>query len=200
MTLTTNEMVSWLVRSGHPLILQRFSRTVTADSTARTLAELLDRPACVVTEATQKVEGQTRVLDARMFPAERFKAWETMRAKMADSGSPLIVMLDMVSGRTILSAAPHIVSWAGGVRLPVERLVRTVDTEAEIDLGRRALRNALLAAPEFGRRNLGVTVAVDAVSEQLFEPRADATALQRAREELDEGLVLLKRLTEEDLS
>lgn len=199
MSTNTAELIAVLLLAGQRVVLQRVARTMSAAGLAEQLTTLTERPCGVVTDPLSQTPGVVRVLDARMFGVEQFAAWEPAREQLGTPESPLVVMLDMVSGPAILRAAPHVVSWAGGVRLPAERLVRFARGPDEIALGQRALRNALHEHPEFARRNLGVTVVVDIASERLFEPRRDVSAISRAREELDEGIAYEKNLEGTDL-
>lgn len=191
------DLVVMRVRSGLPLVLQRVPRQLDAQSAARTLAERLERPVEVVTDAFAAKPDAVRVIDARPLRADTFQRWDEGRAQLGDERSPLVVLLDVHSGKALLTAAPHLSSWAGGVELPEEKSVRPALSDQEVVLGRAALRRQLHARPALRETHPGVPIGVVIGSDRLFLGEGGVHPIQAAREELDEGIVYITRLSEE---
>lgn len=185
--MTTTELVALLLDSGSGLILQR----VPPASTPVDLASALG--AAVVADLFGVRPG-ARVLDARRWrdfgdlDAERLLlASETER-------SPLVILLDCGSASALARSAPHTVSWSGGIWLPPDHPARPAQTDDEFAQGERALRMALAEQPEFAREHAGQEVGVDLLTRQLFTRSGTATALEIAREHLDDGVIYLEHL------
>lgn len=191
------DLVVMQVRSGLPLVLQRVPRQLDARSAAHTLAERLQRPVEVVTDAFAAKPDAVRVIDARPLRSDTFRRWDEGRAQLGDERSPLVVLLDVHSGKALLAAAPHLSSWAGGVQLPEEKSVRPARSDEELELGRAALRRVLYQRPELGETHPRVPIGVIIGSDRLFLGEGGVYPLQAAREELDEGILYITRLCEE---
>ncbi|MFH1466908.1 MAG: hypothetical protein ABIO70_21165 [Pseudomonadota bacterium] len=185
--MTSVDLVAAEIRAGALMVLQRVPRNCTAACIAAAL------PGGVAVDApAPPMPNQVRVFDARLV--RDFSDWDRRRAELGTPDSPLVVLLDVVSARTLLRAAPQACSWAGGVRLPAERTVRGARSEEELTLGARALVRALQENPEFSEAHAGLSVGVDILSERLFVGRRDAGILDLARENLDEGIVYLAEI------
>lgn len=191
------DLIALRVRSGLPLVLQRVPLQLGARTAAQVLAERLERPVEVVTDAFAAKPDAVRVIDARPLRADTFQRWDEGRAQLGDERSPLVVLLDVHSGKALLAAAPHLSSWAGGVQLPEEKSVRPARSEEELTLGRAALRRALYEHPELRETHPRVPIGVMIGSDRLFLGEGDVYPLQAAREELDEGILYITRLCEE---
>lgn len=191
------DLIALRVRSGLPLVLQRVPLQLGARTAAQVLAERLERPVEVVTDAFAAKPDAVRVIDARPLRADTFQRWDEGRAQLGDERSPLVVLLDVHSGKALLAAAPHLSSWAGGVQLPEEKSVRPARSEEELTLGRAALRRALYEHPELRETHPRVPIGVMIGSDRLFLGEGDVYPLQAAREQLDEGILYITRLCEE---
>lgn len=184
------------LQAGQPLILQRVRRSVTAAEVAGVLQEHLDRPVRVVAEPTEAGEEGVRVWDARQSKESSFDGWDVQRATLASSDNALVVLLDVVTSTWLIVAAPHVVSWAGGVRLPCPPSVRPALSEEEIRLGERLLREALAERPGLRAQLGGLSLAVDLASGRIFTTRGGTPPLSLARDHMDEGVVWITRLQE----
>ncbi|MEY3210343.1 MAG: hypothetical protein RIT28_824 [Pseudomonadota bacterium] len=182
--------------SGLPVVLQRVPRSLSAQTAADILTERLGRPVSVVVEPFTQPEG-VRVIDGRPLRAEQFERWDQGRHQLGDAVSPLLVLLDVNSGTTLLQRAPHLASWSGGVRLPLEREVRLATSPEEIKLGQAALRRALHAMPELREAHYRAPIGVLVGSDRLFRGEGGVAPLVAAREALDEGILYVTRLIEE---
>lgn len=183
----TLDRVQLELTAGMPVVLLRVPRvptSVVADGLAARLGAgpLVDNP-------TSPAEGW-RLLDARGWPQSRFEAWDAVRGMV---GPGLVVLLDVGAADAITRAAPQFTSWAGGIRLPLESGVRPARSEQELAVGASVLARALAADPTL-RTHSGETIAVDLLTERVFLPRSDASALELAQEKLDQGVVYVVRL------
>lgn len=185
--MTTAEWVSLLLDAGTGLVLQRVPPAATPEGLATTLG------AEVVHDWFGARTGR-RVFDARA--RRTFDGLDGHRMTLAEETepSPLVVLLDTASATALGRAAPHTVSWAGGIWLPPDHPARPAQTEDELDQGSRALAMALAAHPGFDREHAGEEVGVDLQTRRLFVRSGTATALEIAREHLDEGIIYLERL------
>jgi hypothetical protein len=185
--VTTAEWVALQLDAGSPLVFQRVPPSLRVDELAGALG------ATVVQSVFGGGTGR-RVLDARRW--REFPDLDTARMDLASETerSPLVVMLDHASASALARRAPHTMSWAGGIWLPPDHPVRGVQTEEELAQGERALRVALERDPDFGRLHAGREVAVDLLSKRLFVREGTATALDVAKEHLDDGVVYLAHL------
>ena len=186
------------LEAGALLVLQRVSPSLTAEALAVGLSSALEGPVELVIEPFTEGPRPPRLLDARSLPPGAFHSWEPRRAELALSDAPLIVLLDVDTGRRLLREAPHVASWAGGVRMPSEPTVRPAETAQERRLGRNALSRAQSERPELADRWDGQTLGVAIGSDRLFFPSTSASALQQARAEMDEGILYLHRLGDPD--
>ena len=182
------------LQAGQPLILQRVRRAVTAESAARSLSTALGSPVQVVNSPWEPGEAGCRVMDARRAGEASFDDWDVRRATMTTPDRPLVVLLDVVTSTWLLVAAPHVASWAGGVRLPTPPSVRPALSDDEIKVGERLLREALAESPGLAAELVGRTFAVDLASGRIFVPRLTTSALELARDAMDEGVVWMTRL------
>lgn len=186
------------IDTGALLILQRVSPGLSSEALADQLSSALGSPVEAVIEPFTDGPGPPRLLDARSLPPGAFHSWEPRRAELALPDAPLIVLLDVASGRRLLREAPHVATWAGGVRMPPEPTVRPAETAQERRLGRNALSRAQSERPELADRWDGQTLGVAIGSDRLFFPSTSASALQQARAEMDEGILYLHRLGDPD--
>jgi hypothetical protein len=186
-SMTSADLVAAELEAGARLVLQRVPRSTTAEVFAAALSW-----GVVVNASAFPLPGHVRVLDARLVAD--FSDWDRRRAELGTPDSPLVVLLDVVSARALLQAAPQACSWAGGVRMPAERTVRGARSEEELAIGARALVRALQRNPEFAATHAGLSVGVDILSERLFAGRRDAGILDLARENLDEGIIFIAQL------
>ena len=186
------EKAAVLLQGGHFVLLRVPRRASAAELVRGLMDQGLD--AVVVEQALPLVEGRVRVLDARLYREADFEGWDVQREILSSPSSPLLVLLDVASGTSLLRTAPHLVSWAGGVWMVAEPTVRPAHTEEELELGRAALRRALAEDESFRVAHMGQTVAVDLLTGRLFAGGPDGGALQEARIYLDEGTVFLERL------
>ncbi|MCK6515209.1 hypothetical protein L6R46_09170 [Myxococcota bacterium] len=190
-------MVKLRVRARLPVVLQRVPRRLDAQAAAKGLAKRLRRPTEVVTDAFSSRTGTVRVIDARTLRADTFRHWDEGRHQLGDEKSPLIVLLDVNSGKALLAAAPHLSSWAGGVQLPEEKEVRAARSDEELALGRAALQRVLHLRPSLRQTHPRVPIGIMIGSDRLFLGEGDVYPLQAAREEFDEGILFITRLCEE---
>jgi hypothetical protein len=191
------DMVKLRVQARLPVVLQRVPRDLDAQAAAKGLAKRLRRPTEVVTDAFGAKPDAVRVIDARPLRADTFRQWDEGRAQLGDERSPLVVLLDVHSGKALLAAAPHLSSWAGGVQLPEEKSVRPARSDEELTLGRAALRRVLYQRPELRETHPRVPIGIMIGSDRLFLGEGDVYPLQAAREEFDEGILYITRLCEE---
>ena len=191
------DLVALRVRAGLPLVLQRVPLRLDVQSAALGLAERLRRPVEVVTDAFATKPDAVRIIDARPLRSDTFRRWDEGRAQLGDERSPLVVLLDVHSGKALLAAASHLSSWAGGVQLPEEQLVCPALSDKEVALGRAALRRQLHARPALRQTHSRAPIGVVVGSDQLFLGEGGVHPLQAAREELDEGILYITRLSEE---
>jgi hypothetical protein len=191
------DLVAIQVQVGLPVVLQRVPRKLDVQTAAQGLAERLERPVEVVIDAFAAKPDAVRVIDGRPLRADNFRRWDEGRAQLGDERSPLVVLLDVHSGKALLAAAPHLSSWAGGVQLPEEKSVRPARSEEELTLGRAALRRALYEHPELRETHPRVPIGVMIGADRLFLGEGGVYPLQAAREELDEGILYITRLCEE---
>lgn len=129
-----------------PVVLQRVPPRTTDRAFATRLAEVTGREVRVVEQPLPVLPGLIRVLDARALAAGSFRAWQADREGLGTADAPLVVLLDVRAGRLLLEEAPHLASWAGGVRMPMEPVVRTTESKQERQLGENALAR-IFAAP-----------------------------------------------------
>lgn len=198
--MTSADQVALQIQAGQGVVLQRVPRDALAEPFAYQLGELLDRATTCVKDPFEAHPDAVRVLDARGLTREGFATWEPRRALLGDSASPLVVLLDAATARDLLTGAPHVASWAGGVQLPLERSVRAARSEAELRMGANAFSRIRAENREVLAAFLGRTVAVQIGTDRLFVPTLGASALEAAREELDDGLVYLVQVTDEHLA
>lgn len=194
--MTTAEAVALSLQAGLPVVLQRVARATSAQGFVHELQALLGTPCAVVQAPIDRAPVGVRVLDARQASRDTFLAWDHQRARLGDASSPLVVLLDAASGRTLLQVAPHLSSWAGGVRLPVEPLVRTARSDQELRLGQNALRRVLHERPELRQEDAPIGVVLG--SDRVFVGLPEVSPLAQARDELDEGTVYVTRIAEEE--
>lgn len=187
------------LRAGLPLALQRVRRSETAEAFAAELGDSLDGAVRVVSHPLEPPGEGVRVLDGRRFREEDFAAWDMERARLASAEHPLVILLDVATTRWLLQAAPHVASWASGVRLPVPSAVRVARSKDELAAGRRWLQRLLRDDPVFSARHHGMTIAIDLLTGKDFVPSPPTTALERARDNLDEGIVFVTRIDDDDL-
>lgn len=197
--MDTVDTVSLALATDAIAVLQRVPRGALADEFAARIAKATGRPIRLVESPTPPVLGEIRVLDGRKIPPGGFEDWDEHREELATPEAPLVVMLDVVSARQLLREAPHVASWAGGIRLPVEALVRPAASVQERRMGRNALSRVLHEHPELVSERDGEIVGVEIGSDRLFLQLPDTSPLQRARLELDEGMIYLVRLGDPDL-
>lgn len=185
--MTTAEQVAALLSGGATVVLQRAARGVTAEA----LAEFVGGH--VATDPFEPGAGG-RVVDARTW--RDFTGWDVRRGELerAARASPLVLLLDVASSQALLRDAPQTASWAGGVWLPPDPAARPARTEEEFALGARALAEALGGDPIFAATHRGELVAVDLLTRRLFAPTGDASAVDHAREHLDEGILHVGRV------
>jgi hypothetical protein len=180
-------------RAGARVILQRVPRAVHAGEVGEALVTL-GLTAAVVSSPWEPTGADADVLDLRGDDVATMQSLDTRRHDLEARTTALIALLDVATGRRLAQHAPHLLSWAGGVRLPPVSMVRVARTDEELALGAAALQRALAALGAVRATLVGRTVAVDLASEQLFTGRADGSALDVARENLDEGIVFLARV------
>ena len=190
-------MVALRIQAGLPVVLQRVPLRLDARSAAKGLEERLQHSVEVVTDAFAAKPNTVRVIDARSLRADTFRGWDEGRAQLGDERSPLVVLLDVNSGKALLAAAPHLSSWAGGVQLPEEKSVRPARSDEELSLGRAALRRVLYQQPELRETHPRVPIGIMIGSDRLFLGEGGVYPLQAAREEFDEGILYITRLCEE---
>lgn len=178
---TSMEQVALELAAGRIVVLQRVPPQLTALAAMEELAQYTGQPAPV------------RLIDARGWLEDRFIGWDIRRAVLASEASPLVVLLDVLATRSILTAAPQTCSWAGGVRMPVEKVVRLARSPSEIALGKTRLSEWMDAEPGW-KTHLGEPVAIDLGSGRVFWGRELASPLAVAREYLDEGIVYMTRV------
>lgn len=188
------------LQAGQPLILQRVRRAVNAEALAASLAAQAGEDVHVVATPWEACAAGPRVMDARRALEADFDDWDVRRATLATPERPLVVLLDVVTSTWLLVAAPHVASWAGGVRLPVPPSVRPALSEEEIGAGKRQLRDALAESPGLAAELAGLTFAVDLASGRIFKPRPSTSALELARDAMDEGVVWVTRLRGAELA
>lgn len=181
------------VQAGARVILQRVPRSLRASELGAALSGL-GMTASVVSSPWEPTGSQVDVVDARGHDAESLEALDTRRHDLEARTTSLLLLLDVATGRRLARHAPHVLSWAGGVRLPPVVPVRTAQTEEELSLGESAFHRALAALGPRRANLVGHTVAVDLASEQVFMGRSDGSALDVARENLDEGIVFMGRV------
>lgn len=198
--MTSTEQVALRIGAGMPVVLQRVPREAQAETLAAQLRDLLERATTCVSDPFEAHPDTVRVLDARGRTRDDFATWEPRRGLLGDNSSPLVVLLDAATARDLLIGAPHVASWAGGVQLPLEKTVRAARSEAELRMGANAFSRIRSENHETLAAFLGRTVAVQIGTDRLFVPTLGASALDAAREELDEGLVYLVRVTDELLA
>lgn len=176
------------LEAGAPLVLQRAGRSTAVGEFAAALGECLQRDVRVATEWDEVAD--VAVLDARSLSRDEFARWDAVRATLVPPGGQRVVLLDAVSAGALLASAPHVASWAGGVWLPEPELVGVVQTEKDMEVGRRLLR-------EWSERHpghAGEWVGIDLQSGRVFRRTGDASEVDAAREALDEGLVYRGRV------
>ncbi len=197
--MTTVDQIALLIRANLPVILQRVPRWFTAEQVAAELTALLERTTQVVSDPLGLNPPTVRILDGRQMTEREAQRWEIGRASLGTPDSPLVVLLDAASARVVLRTAPHVTSWAGGVQLQVEHTVRPTQTEQERRLGNNAFSRVRKESRELLETFLGYTIGVDLGTERIFVPTLAASALDAAREELDEGLIHMVRVTDDHL-
>ena len=197
MTRDSASLAALDLLGGADLVLQRVPRATSADAIATRLVEELDREGNVVHAADTVSPGAVRVLDGRALGEDTFSRWDRARATLAMAGSPLVVLLNVEAGRRLLRAAPHVASWAGGVRLPAESVIQIAQSEAQLEAGRAALSRALQSDPALAVRAAGRSVGVVIGSDRVFVMSPDASVVDQARCELDEGLLYVARVGDE---
>lgn len=190
-------LVALDVSGGALVVLQRVPRSTTAESMARRLREELGSEVRVVHSPEAVADAAVRVLDGRSLRHDTFARWDQMRPTLARPGSPLVVLLNVEATRALLQAAPHVASWAGGVRLPAEPIIAETRTPAQREAGRLAFARALQADPTLRIRAQGRSVGVVIGSGRTFIMRPDAHIEDQARSELDEGLIYISRVGDE---
>lgn len=191
------DLVALRVRAGLPLVLQRVPLRLDSQTAAQGLAERLQRPVEVVTDIFAAKLDAVRVIDARPLRVDTFRQWDEGRAQLGDERSPLVVLLDVHSGKALLAAAPHLSSWAGGVQLPEEQLVCPALSDKDVALGRAALQRQIHRWPSLRKTHSRAPIGVVIGSERLFLGEGGVHPFQAAREELDEGILYITRLSEE---
>lgn len=185
--MTSTELVALLLESGSGLILQRVPP-------AATPVEVASELGAEVVEDLFGVRPGARVLDARRWRDFGNLDGERMLLARETERSPLVVLLDSASASALARSAPHTVSWSGGIWLPPDHPARPAQTADELEHGERALRMAFAEQPEFAREHAGQEVAVDLLTRRLFTRSGTATALEVAREHLDDGVIYLEHL------
>lgn len=197
--MSTAEAVALQVLAELPVVLQRIPSALSCDAFIAALREQLAGEIVRVTDPLEARPTCVRVLDARQGTEQTFRSWEARRAELGTLRSPLVVLLNAESTRALLRAAPHVASWAGGVQLPVERSVRPAQSEQELRLGSNALSRIRRAQADLLRAYLGRTIGVQLGADRVFVPTLGASALDAAREELDEGIIYMVRVDDEHL-
>jgi hypothetical protein len=182
-----------LALNGSPVVLQRVPRPTRSEEFAVELEAITGRPARSV-DGVAIVPRVIRVLDGRTRDAANFETWDRDRASLASEESPLVVLLDVASAALVARAAPHFTSWASGIWMPAEDVVRPARSDDEVALGEATLRRALEEDPAFRDAHRGEFVGVDLLTGRLFAPKPDGGAIAAAKEQLDEGLLYLTRL------
>jgi hypothetical protein len=182
--MNLTERVALEVLSGAPLILQRVGRGVGAEEFAGRLGSALQG---AVRVATTWDDGRdVAVIDARMTPPEVFAGWDARRPTLVPAGACRVLLLDAASAAMLLSRAPHLGSWAGGVCLPEPDLVRPARTEEELRIGGRLFDEWVRRG---GRR--GERVGIDLQTGRAFTRTSDGSVFDVAREHLDEGVIFV---------
>lgn len=195
--MTTLELLALSVEHTGGVLLQRVPRALRLEECVRSLTEQLGRPAQAVPDASPPRPGVVRVLDARQAPVASFARWDQTREALITPDSPLVILLNANSAADLLRHAPHLASWAGGVRLPREPEVRAAQSEAELATGQRMVRRLLSARPELREDLEGIVFGVDLATERLFRGAEGYPALHQARDLMDQGIVYLTTLREE---
>lgn len=178
------ESVGLQLDAGAPLVLQRVPRSMDAETFARELHEVIGRAAVVIADVDELVPDAIRVLDARACKRS-FANWDAKREMLGSVASPLVVLLDVATTRVLLTDAPHTASWAGGVWLPSEPVIRSARGESEIHHGKQLLEQHRLAD------HRGRIVGVDLLSARLFVDTEERSAADAAAEELDEAVLYM---------
>lgn len=185
--MTSVDAIALQLEAGAGLILQRVPPALDASTVAAAVNG-------VVVDGFRVPAPGVRVLDARQ--CRSFEDLDAVRADLADevTRSSLVVLLDHTSASALAEGAPHTVSWAGGIALPPDHPARGVLTDEEFAQGARALNIALSERPGFADKHAGAEVAIDLLTRRLFVRSGTSTALDIAREHIDDGIVYVERL------
>lgn len=177
--------------AGARLLLQRVGRGETPSSLAAEV-RAAGGPELRSAEVWGAALGGAAAWDLRGWGPGRFADWDPRRGWFEDHG-PVVVLLDVGAAAALTAEAPHVVSWAGGVRLPDPGLVRVAATGEERTLGERLLADWAHDHPEEAQGLRGRTVGVDLAGGRIFTWAGPRSPMEAARDQLDEGVIHLRR-------
>lgn len=178
--------------AGARLLLQRLGRAEGVGAVAAAV-RAAGGPALHAVGAWQPAPaGAVAAWDLRGWGPGRFTGWDPRRGWFEEHG-PVVIFLDVGAAAALSAEAPHVLSWAGGVRLPDPALVRVASSDAERAAGERLLADWAHDHPEEARAQQDRTVGADLASGRVFTWLGPRSPMEAARDQLDEGVVHLRR-------
>lgn len=189
--MTSIEQIALELYTGGRLILQRLPIEMMREDIHSSLSKFCHLPVNEITDIFADTPAHhIRYLYARGWLPEQFQHWDARRASLCSPDRPVVVILDVMAATSMLCAAPQCCAWAGGVRLPLEPIIKLARSEAEIRIGERIYQD--LVSDQRYPIPPGVRVGIEISTRRVFRRRPDAPPEHLAAEALDSGLLYLR--------